>query len=307
MRAGRVVAVVVACAALAGCGALLDLDVHYVGPDGSVESDGGVGVDAGAQDAPGPDAASDDDAAPGTDTGTPDRTAPDAAEASTTGPDADSGATPDDGSTDDGSGEAASPDGGGPAYVQGTAVAVSKTGMSASLSFDNDVQDHDAIVVAVDFQTTPGLRVTDSLGNMFQPALSPIPNTGTTCAIYYALDVQGGADTVTVSTMPGNSNSFELYIHEYSGIAGLDGASGNTGMTALMESGFVTTTAPNDLVFGFGVTGGATSGTGFTLRSALDSNVTEDEIAAAPGPHEATARTQAGAGWTMLMAAFVAQ
>jgi hypothetical protein len=302
MRAWRVVAVVLACAALPGCGALLDLDVHYVGIDGSVEDDGGGGVDAAAEDAPGDAAA--DDATPAIDTGTPDGTAPDAGEASTTGPDADGGSPADDGSPGD---EAASPDGGGPAYVQGTAVAVNKTGMTASLSFDNDVQDHDAIVVAVDFQTTPGLRVTDSLGNTFQSALAPIADQGTTCAIYYALDVQGGTDTVTVSTMPGNSSFFELYIHEYSGISGFDGARGATGTTALMESGFVTTTAPNDLVFGFGVTGGATIGTGFTLRSSLDSNVTEDQIAVDPGPHEATARTQAGAGWSMLMAAFLSQ
>ena len=84
-------------------------------------------------------------------------------------------------------------------------------------------------------------------------------------------------------------------------------AHSSTGTTALMESGFVTTTGPNDLVFGFGVTGAATVGAGFTLRSSFNSNVTEDQIAANAGQHEATARTQASTGWIMLVAAFLSR
>jgi hypothetical protein len=50
-------------------------------------------------------------------------------------------------------------------------------------------------------------------------------------------------------------------------------------------------------------------GTGFQVRSTVDSNVTEDEITGAPGMYDATA-TQggpAGASWLMVGAAFLTQ
>src|SRR5437868_12746914 len=175
MRAGRVGAAVIACGTLQGCGALLDLDVHYVGgSDGSSAIDGDV-----------PD--STDASQTGSDAPAPD--APD-----TTTIDTDAGSPPGDGSPGDAELDALPPDGGGPAFVQGTAVAVDKMGMSASLAFTSDVQDHDTIVVALDYASTPGLTVSDSLGNSFQPALAPIAGSGTTCVIWYALDVQGGPD-----------------------------------------------------------------------------------------------------------------
>ena len=75
-----------------------------------------------------------------------------------------------------------------------------------------------------------------------------------------------------------------------------------------MASGPVTTTAANDLIFGFGVTGAASAGTGFTLRSSANSNVTEDEIAAMPGSYRATGMAFGNTpDWTMTMAAFLAR
>jgi hypothetical protein len=228
-------------------------------------------------------------------------------DANATGVDADADVAPGDAAPD-----ISVPDAGHviPAFVQGTANSIMRPTKTFSLAFDVDVTAHDTLVVAVDFGSgTNGLNVSDSLGSPFQPAGSTVTGGGMSSAIWYATDVMGGADTVTVSTT-NNTSLFELYIHEYSGVAALDGWAGQNGATpspALMESGFVTTHAPNDLIFGFGVTGGANPGTGFTLRSALNSNVTEDMIAKTAGPHEATETTAPGAGWQMLMAAFLAR
>jgi hypothetical protein len=303
MRAWRIGAIAVMGGVLPGCGALLDLDIHYVNDEGGIVGDGQV-----------PDSAAIDGSVP--DGADLDGTGPDAGDTTPADLDAEAGpgvdtdvSIPDPG---DAAPDVSALDAGHviPAFVQGTASQNTRTTKTLSLAFDTDVTDHDTIIVAVDFGFAGGaLTVSDSIGNPFQPAVAPINNGGTYSSIFYATDIVGGTDTVTVSTSV-NNGLFELYIHEYSGIAALDVSAGQVGTPptpALMESGFATTHAPNDLIFGFGVTGGANPGAGFTLRSAFNSNVTEDQIAATPGPHEATETTAPNAGWAMLMAAFLAR
>jgi hypothetical protein len=310
MRIWRIGAIVVAGGALPGCGALLDLDVTYVGVDGGgVTSPDGqmpdsIGLDGSTSDGSVSDGATLDES----------DGAPDAPDTTISDADADAGARPDV-APGDATPPDSSPEGGHtvtPAFVQLQDGGVSHTASTFSLSFDNVVQAHDTLVVAVDYgiSNTLDLTVTDSLGNLFQEAgPTQVALAGTNCSIWYALDVLGGSDKVTVGTSA-NTGFIELYIHEYSGISGLDvfkGQSANTGTGTLMESGFGVTTAPNDLIFGFGVTGGANSGPTFKLRSSFNSNVTEDKIAATMGSYEATATTSTQTGYIMLMAAFLSQ
>jgi chitodextrinase len=98
--------------------------------------------------------------------------------------------------------------------------------------------------------------------------------------------------------------------HEYGGVDRvnpLDGGSGAAGSGTAMNSGNVTTTGPNDLLFaGGGALGAMTAtGPGYTQRLDTAGNRTMDTIAPSPGTYAATATNGSGA-WVLQVAAFKA-
>jgi hypothetical protein len=239
-------------------------------------------------------------------------------DASEAGGDALGDAGPDDTSSDagaasDGSAQDAAEAGAvGPRFVQGSASAF-QTAPSATVTLQNLVGAGDAIIVAMDFDSVSAPVVTDSLGSSFA-VVAHMLSGGDGMYLALAENVAGGMDdavTVTVATAP--STYFEVYVHEYSGLArsnARDGANGGTGTHSGVDSmlgGFVMTHAPGELIFGFGTAGTAVAGTGFTTRLTVNQNITEDEIAGAPGLYQATATMLAGTGWQMITAAFYAQ
>ncbi|MCL2451206.1 MAG: hypothetical protein FWD17_19850, partial [Polyangiaceae bacterium] len=134
------------------------------------------------------------------------------------------------------------------AYVQGTASqATTALTSSVTVAFPYPVTAGDTLVVAADYDTADsnyaGIQITDTLDSQFVLAVGPIDN-GYPNFIYYALDVQGGIDTLTLTLTEPSPSFIEFYIHEYSGIAALDVAAGATGTTTVMSSGTAVTTAP---------------------------------------------------------------
>jgi hypothetical protein len=285
------VACLVTGVAVSGCSALLDLDVRYT--DGGAPVVEAGPVDEGGMLVP--------DAAPlGGDAGDagPDATVvamgPDA------GPD---GASPIDASTP--------PDATpvtpvtGIQYVQGAAAANANGASSVTVQLGQPVAAGDAIIVAADATTDKEIKVTDSFGSVYTIPTSVDDGNGIEAGIGYALDVTGGAETLTFtidSTDP--INFLEVYVHEYSGIAAFDGANGASGTSMLMQSGPVTTTAQNDLLFAFGATGQASPGSGFTSRLTFNSNLSEDEILQTPATVQATMNMVSGTDWILNLAAF---
>jgi hypothetical protein len=188
-------------------------------------------------------------------------------------------------------------------------AAVSVDGGAAAVTFAEVVGSHHAIIVAFVAHSGSGLApVTDTLGSTYLKALGPVmqPNTQLEHWIYYALDVKGGPDEVTISSS--SAAQIELYIHEYAGFAlagALDRADGTSG-TSLGTDGagspVVNTTAAPELLFGFVTARSVTVGTGFMARGTLDSNVKEDRIVDTPGPWRATATPDSD--WTALVATF---
>jgi hypothetical protein len=124
----------------------------------------------------------------------------------------------------------------------------------------------DLIVVAAywDNNTRTISSVTDTQGNSYTSAIGPISlfSGGSRAQLFYAKNIKGGADKVTVTLTGNNTTNFEVYIHEYSGAdtnSPLDATSvavDDVGSTA-MDSGSATTTAPNELIFGYGENGSA--------------------------------------------------
>jgi hypothetical protein len=197
---------------------------------------------------------------------------------------------------------------GGIALLQATGT-IQGSVTTVSLDFLSPVTAHNAIVVALNYDSMSTPQVTDTLKSNFKPAVSQVQTAGGPVpgldSIWYALDVGAGADQVTVTISSASQNYFEVFIHEYSGVAALDAIAAQTqaiGTTA-MQTGFATTTKAGDLIFALGVDGTVAPGNGFTMETYVSGDITEDQIAGAPGKYQATATASANS-WCLTMAAF---
>jgi hypothetical protein len=206
------------------------------------------------------------------------------------------------------------------AFVQDQTTNAGSASM-AMLSFGDAIVAHDGIILCFIYDSTttiaPGpTPVQDTLGNSYDLVVGPAVGDGTVY-VAVAADSAGGRDTITVTLAGSTKSYFEVYAHEYSGLALSapfeDGnfSTGTTTATDGMTSGPVVTTGVDDLLFGCGQAPGiASSGTGFALRTSFDGNVTEDALVGA-GTHVVTATMAApapsGSRWTMVGAAFKRQ
>ena len=154
------------------------------------------------------------------------------------------------------------------------------------------------------------VRVTDSRGNSYVLAVGPTRGTGLTQSIYYAKNIVGGTNTVTV-TFNKAAAIVDVRALEYSGLdtanpLDVTAAAAGTGTTG--NSGAATTKSANELIVGAGMTAGAftKAGAGFTSRiiTSPDADIAEDGITTAAGNYSATAPTSTSTPWVMQMAAF---
>jgi hypothetical protein len=126
--------------------------------------------------------------------------------------------------------------------------------------------------------------------------------------VFYSTNIAGGTDSITVSFGTAVQHFGIIYAHEYSGIDPtnpVDVTVAATGASSFLDSGGATTTKPNDLLFGAGVSDNTVNqvGSGFTGRDLNWGNITEDAIGASPGSYHATA-THNGNIWGMQLVAF---
>ena len=193
----------------------------------------------------------------------------------------------------------------GAAYVQATAKAFSGPGSSYSLAFPANTTAGNLLLVAFDYNSgISPFSVTDSQGNSFFPVGNQMTSPGGTLSrVYYAKNILGGADTITV-TFSANSGS-EIYISEYTGIDPnnpVDVLANASGSAGAVSSGNATTTVAGDVIFGFCIGDWVcTAGSGFAARSNLNGNLVEDKLAGSAGSYAATGT--ANNGWTMQMVA----
>jgi len=193
-----------------------------------------------------------------------------------------------------------------PHLVQAVANAPSGSASSFSLSFPSNTTAGDLILVAFDFTANASLSsITDSQGNTFTEVGNQLTSPeGASSRVYYAKNVKGGADTVTIK-LSAVSSWIEAYLTEYAGVDPLnpiDAQAGASGKAGAVSSGNATTTAASDLIYGFCVGDWVcTVGTGFSARSTFHSNLVEDKTSGNPGAWAATG--SANNGWTMQMVA----
>src|SRR6267142_860006 len=173
-----------------------------------------------------------------------------------------------------------------------------------------------AVCIRGGLSSSQVFTVVDSNGNTYRQA-SQIGFTASavTVAIYYAENIKGGANTVTVSQTV--SGPLRLAILEYSGIAvanSLDASIAATGVGTAANSGSVTTTVNGDLLISTVGTADAatfTAGSSYTLRDFVPAQpntklVTEDQVQATAGSTSATTSLAAPGNWGAVLAAFKA-
>jgi len=195
--------------------------------------------------------------------------------------------------------------GGNYGFVQQNA-STGHVGSSNAVSFTTNTTAGNLIMVALDYPSTATLSsVTDSQGNSFTQAGSTLTShLSQKTAVYYAPNIKGGADTVTL-TFTGGTTS-DIYVTEYSGLAtsspvDVQKSHTHTGSGAA-TSNSATTTVPGDIIYAFCFVdsgAGCTAGSGFTGHTT--GNLVEDETSGAAGSYAATAT--AGSNYTMQMVA----
>ena len=122
------------------------------------------------------------------------------------------------------------------------------------------------------------MTVADSLGNVYKQAVT-VPNSTTfEAAIFFAVNIIGGANTVTV-TNAGTAASMGVEIYEVSGLiaqatAQPDQSSSGTGAATTGSTSPLSATSPNSLLFvgcaiGTGVVTAVTPGTGLVNDSGV--------------------------------------
>ena len=149
--------------------------------------------------------------------------------------------------------------------------------------------------------------VKDSAGNTYHLAIGPTTGTGLEQSIYYAPNIAGGSNTVTV-TFSQAASFPDVRILEYRGVTGVDVTAGATGSSTSASSGAATTTSANDLIFGADMVSTTTlsAGSGFTSRiiTTPDGDIAEDKIVTVAGSNTATATLNGSGPWVMQMVAF---
>jgi hypothetical protein len=188
---------------------------------------------------------------------------------------------------------------------------IQATNKSVSVAYSNAQTAGNLNIVAVGWgDTTSAISsVTDTKGNTYTRAVGPTSNTGLRQSIYYAKNIAGGSNTVTVKFNQSAAYP-DVRILEYSGLnttSPLDVTAAAAGNGTSASSGSATTTSANELIFGAGSTTGTAftaPGLGFNTRIInIYGNLAEDEMGSGAGSYAATA-TNSGGYWVMQMATF---
>ena len=152
--------------------------------------------------------------------------------------------------------------------------------------------------------------MTDSRGNDYDLAAPIRRGDGLSQAIYYARNVQAGANTVTVRF--GSAVPFaDVRVTEYGGLDPadpFDATASSSGTSATASSGNLTTASPVELIFAAGMTAGAFNGSaaGFTTRviTSPDADIVADRVVTSTGTYSAGATLSGEAAWVMQAATF---
>jgi len=185
-----------------------------------------------------------------------------------------------------------------------------------SLAFANNTIAGNFIAVAIrgSASSSQVFTVTDSSGNTYHQAFSlGLSASAETFAIFYAENIHGGADKISVTQSVLGTLRFAIL--EYSGVAtsnSLDGTATAQGSSASPNSGNLTTTANGDLLLATIITkssGTYTAAGSYNIEETIQPApntkiVTEDQLQSAAGSVSAGVSLAASDVWGAGLAAF---
>ena len=149
--------------------------------------------------------------------------------------------------------------------------------------------------------------VTDNAGNNYSLAIGPTSGTALRQSIYYASNIVGGNNAVTVTFSQAAAYP-DIRILEYRGVSTRDATAGARGSSGTANSGTATTTSANELIFGADMVATTTraAGSGFTSRIITSPNGdnAEDRVVTATGSYSATASLTSSGPWVMQLVTF---
>ncbi|HVJ09778.1 MAG TPA: N,N-dimethylformamidase beta subunit family domain-containing protein [Acidisarcina sp.] len=193
-------------------------------------------------------------------------------------------------------------------FIQKNVNGNEATAASISTTFPANNTAGDFLIVSGDVARPAGpVSISDTLGNTYIPAMSPVsdPNQNVTTYLWYVPSCKGGANTVTL--IPSTAAALEIHVSEWSGVSAtnpVDKSASATGNSASVSSGAATTTANGELIYGYTfLLNTASAGTGFTSISLVNGDMSEYELQPAAGSIAATF-TQTSGYWLALMATF---
>ncbi len=164
------------------------------------------------------------------------------------------------------------------------------------------------VVVGWNDTTATVQSVKDSAGNTYSLAIGPTSGTGLRQSIYYAANIAGGSNTVTVTFSQAAAYP-DIRILEYRGVTTLDVTAGASGSSAEREQwrGDDDECERVDLWGEHGGDDDGAAGSGFTSRiiTSPDGDIAEDKIVTTAGSNSATATLNLRA-WVMQMVTFSA-
>jgi hypothetical protein len=200
-----------------------------------------------------------------------------------------------------------------PSFVQVNAATSQTTVQAGAVTYPAAQTAGNLNIVVVGWSDTAATvqSVTDTAGNVYTLAIGPTTGTGLSQSIYFAANIKGGSNIVTV-TFSQAAQTPDIRILEYAGVAGegaLDQTAGGSGKSATSQCGPVTTTAANELIFAANTvaTGTKAAGSGYTSRiitAAPGQDIAEDQMVGSIGSLNATASLTASGNWVMQMVTF---
>ncbi|MDD5164996.1 MAG: peptidoglycan-binding protein [Candidatus Pacebacteria bacterium] len=207
---------------------------------------------------------------------------------------------------------------GTPALVQNRSVYPTGKGPTG-LSFTSNTTAGNLIVVAVSSYINAGagdVTIQDSSSNTFVKVSEKDSGNNSKVYLYYAKNIIGGPDTVTVS-LTGGYDDLGFHISEWSGLDTTDpfvASSTGANAGALWSTGDLTLTDPAGLIFvGLSDESGGGSpvspGLGFTVlnEEPVQMSATEYQIINAPGTYSVEMSGNSSPYWAMGSVAFRAQ
>jgi hypothetical protein len=192
-------------------------------------------------------------------------------------------------------------------FVQ-VAAATPQSSQTVAVSYPNSQTAGNLNIIVVGWNDTTAAvqSVEDSSGNVYNLAIGPTDGMDLSQSIYYANNIVGGYTTVTV-TFSKVAYYPDIRILEYSGVGTLDKTAGASGNGSTANSGAVTTTAEEELIFSANTVYAMTSGadTSFTSRIITqDGGIAEDSIVSTTGSYSAAAPLTSAGPWVMQIATF---